>query len=112
MAVREEYWKVASPGRNAAIADYESTPILDAEKGTATWLTKGMALTLNIPKVLQDYFSSLMAQGAWVRSDGAATATLDMLKMRLKFESLVALQHDEAVKQANEQKQRTSVPQF
>lgn len=112
VAVREEYWKVTGPGRAAAIADYERTPILEAEKGVGTWQPKGTKLTVNISKMLQDHLQSMMNQGAWIRSDGVATATLDMLNMRLSFESLAAVQHDEETKRGNEEKQRASVPAF
>ena len=112
VAVREEYWKVTGPGRTAAIADYESTAILDGEKGSATWQTRGTTLSLNVTKMLQDHLQNVLMGTHWIRSDGAATATLDLGKMHLLFESLAAIQHDEAIKQANDQKQRASVPTF
>ena len=112
VAVREEYWKVTGPGRNATIADYESTPILDAEKGTGAWQPKGTKLSTNMQKMLLDHMQNTLMGTAWIRSDGSATAVLDITKMHMSFESITAIQHDEAMKQANEQKQRASVPQF
>ena len=112
VAVREEYRKVTGPGRAAAIADYESAPILDAEKGTGKWQPKGTKRTANFSKMLEDHLQSMITQGAWIRSDGVATATLDMLNMRMSFESITAIQHDEETKHSNEEKQRASVPTF
>ena len=112
VAVREEYWKVVGPGRNAAIADYESTPILEAEKGTATWQPKGIKPSTNIQQMLLEHLQHSLLGTFWIRSDGTATATMDMASMHLSFENVIAIQHDEAIKQANEQKQRASVPLF
>lgn len=112
VAVREEYWKVTAPGRSATIADYEASAILDAEKGTGTWQPKGTKLTVNVPKMFMDHLVQTLTGTTWVRSDGIATAAWDMSKLRMNFEGLAAVQHDEEAKRNNEEKQRTSVPSF
>ena len=98
VAVREEYWKVTGPGRTVTIADYESTAILDGEKGNGTWKSGGQHLLLD--------------SNAWVRSDNQATARIDTVRMHMSFEGSAAVEHDKQTKQANEQKQRASVPAF
>ena len=112
VAVREEYWKVTGPGRTSSIADYEATAILDAERGTGAWQSKGTKLTVNIPKMLQDHLMQMLTGTTWIRSDGTATATLDLTHLHISFESLAAVQHDEEAKRNNEEKQRASVPTF
>ena len=112
VAVREEYWKINGPGRTANIADYEETPILDAEKGTGSWQPKGVKLSTNVQQMLLEHMQHTLMGTYWIRSDGVATATMDLGKMHIAFESVVAIQHDDAIKQANEQKQRASVPAF
>jgi hypothetical protein len=112
VAVREEYWKITAPGRSVTIADDESKAILEAEKSAGAWQLKGATLTLYIPKMLQDHLQKTLAGTFWIRSDGLATANLDAAKLRLSFESLTAIQHDEEIKRANEEKQRASLPAF
>ena len=112
VAVREEYWKVTAPGRSATIADYEANAILDGEKGAGAWQPKGTKLTVNVPKMLMDHLMQTFAGTTWIRSDGIATATWDMSKLRMNFEGLAAVQHDEEAKHSNEEKQRASVPSF
>lgn len=112
VAVREEYWKVTGPGRSATIADYEYAAILEGEKVTGAWLPRGIKLTVNIPKMLQDHLMNTLVGTTWVRGDGNATATLDNVHLHMSFESLAAVQHDEEIKRSNEEKQRASVPAF
>ena len=112
VAVREEYWKVTAPGRSASIADFETTAVLEGEKGVGVWQPKGTKLMTNITQMLQDQLLKGLSGTVWVRSDGTATASLDLAKLHLSFESLAAAQHDQAVKLANEEKQRASVPAF
>ena len=112
VAVREEYYKAAQPGKPITIADFECRAVLEGEKGSAAWQPKGMKLSVSIPKVLQDHLRSMLLGTFWIRSDGTATAMLDVAGMHMSFESIAAIQHDEAMKQADELKQRASVPQF
>ena len=112
VAVCEEYWKVTTPGKSAIIADYESNAVLDGEKGTGTWQPYGAKLTFNVTKMLQDHLQKSLMGTVWVRTDGVATATLDLAKLHLSFESVAAVQHDEEMKHADEAKQRALVPTF
>lgn len=110
--VREEYTKLLKPGGSLQITDYERTAILDGEGGSASWSAKKVGeLSANPVKLMQNQLAHTFAGQTWTRADGAI-AVLGLGGTPLRLDLPQALQYEQAVKAAKDQKAKAAVPKF